>query len=58
MGRIMRTAGETTGDPPTNEGIFQATVEMIERQGGLKLLRTKAPIEVRVIDHADRPSVN
>jgi uncharacterized protein (TIGR03435 family) len=46
------------GKPPSIENMFQATVDAMEDQRGLKLVRTKAPIEMLVIDHAERPSAN
>lgn len=54
---VIRTA-QVDDSGPTNESMFDATVEIIKRQTGLELIRTKAPIEVVVIDHVDRPSPN
>jgi uncharacterized protein (TIGR03435 family) len=57
MDSITRMA-QINNEGPTNESMFDATVQMIERQAGIKLVRTKAPIEVLFIDHVDRPSPN
>jgi len=51
-------AADTGGTPPSIGSVFQATVNAIEDQLGLKLVRTKAAVEVFVIDHAERPSQN
>jgi uncharacterized protein (TIGR03435 family) len=57
MSNLIRMA-QINGSDPTNESMFDAAVETIGRQTGLKLVRTKAPIQVLVIDHVDRPSGN
>jgi uncharacterized protein (TIGR03435 family) len=41
-------------DPNAPPGLFTA----IEEQLGLKLEATKAPVDVIVIDHVERPSAN
>ena len=41
-----------------NENLFAGLVDLLERQCGLKLRRITAPIEVLVIDRAERPSPN
>jgi uncharacterized protein (TIGR03435 family) len=51
-------ASDAGGAPPSIGSMFQATVNAIEDQLGLKLVRTKAAVEVFVIDHAERPSQN
>jgi uncharacterized protein (TIGR03435 family) len=56
MNKIMAAAGAESGNPGI-AGVFQATVDAIEGLG-LRLVRTKAPIEVLVVDHAERPSGN
>jgi len=56
MNKIMAAAGSESGNPSIGS-VFQATVDAIENIG-LKLVRTKAPVEVLVIDHAERPSQN
>ena len=53
----IAAAGADSG-PPSISSVFQATVDAMEEQTGLKLARTKAPVEVLVIDHAERPSGN
>ncbi len=59
MQKIISAAaeGEAGGQPPSIGSIFQATVDAIEALG-LKLERTKAAVELLVIDHAERPSQN
>jgi len=56
MDRIMAAAGAESGNPSIT-AVFQATVDAMEGLG-LKLVRTKAPVEVLVVDHAERPSGN
>jgi len=57
MSKIMETA-QSGGGPPTNEGMFEAAVGAIQDELGLKLAPTKAPVEILVIDHAEKPSEN
>jgi uncharacterized protein (TIGR03435 family) len=57
MTKIMDAAGAESGSPSIGS-VFQATVDAMEEQTGLKLVRTKAPVEVLVIDYAERPSGN
>ncbi len=56
MNKIMAAAGAESGLPSIGS-IFQATVDAIDSLG-LKLVRVKAPVEVLVVDHAERPSEN
>jgi uncharacterized protein (TIGR03435 family) len=56
MEKIMAAAGADSRNPSIGD-VFNATVDAIETIG-LRLVRTKAPIEVVVIDHAERPSQN
>ena len=58
MGKISAAAADISGTPPSNEGMYRGTVEFIDRQWGLKLIPTKARIEVLVIDRVNRPSAN
>ena len=43
-----------TGDASAAPGLFTA----IQEQLGLKFEATKAPVDVLVVDHAERPSDN
>jgi uncharacterized protein (TIGR03435 family) len=47
-----------TAPAATHEGDTAALFAIIEDQLGLKLVAAKAPIEVMVIDHAEKPSEN
>jgi uncharacterized protein (TIGR03435 family) len=44
--------------PPTNQSIYEATVEALPDQLGLQLAPMKASVEILVIDHAEKPSPN
>ena len=46
--------------PQSAAGEFGGTpfVDALRRQLGLKLVRTKAPVRVLVIDHVEKPSAN
>ena len=55
MTKITEAAADISGTPPTNEGMYRGLVEFIDRQWGLKLIPTKALIEVLVIDRVNRP---
>jgi uncharacterized protein (TIGR03435 family) len=57
MDKVMAAAGAESGNSSISS-IFQATVDALEEQRGLKLVRSKAPVEVLVIDHAERPTQN
>jgi uncharacterized protein (TIGR03435 family) len=56
--KIAEIAVDISGAPPGIEGMYRGTVEFIERQWGLKLVPTNAPVEVLVIDRVNRPSAN
>jgi uncharacterized protein (TIGR03435 family) len=52
--RLQFTDDIAGATPPPNSGIFTA----IQDQLGLKLESARAPVEVLVIDHVERPSGN
>ena len=56
MEKIMAATGEDSGNRSIS-GLFQATVDAMEGIG-LRLVRTEAPVEALVVDHAERPSRN
>ena len=56
MRKIMQAAGADSGAPSIGS-VFQATANALEELG-LRLSPTKAPMEVLVIDHAERPRGN
>jgi uncharacterized protein (TIGR03435 family) len=58
MDKILTPASEAVGGNPSNEATFDETANALNEQLGLKLVSTKAPIEVLVIDRAERPSAN
>ncbi len=58
IGRIAAAASADAGGTPGMGAMFQATVNAVEDQLGLKLARTKAPLDRLVVDHAERPSKN
>jgi uncharacterized protein (TIGR03435 family) len=47
-----------SGVPTTNEGMYEATVNFVQEEFGLKLESQKAQVDVLVIDHVERPSEN
>jgi uncharacterized protein (TIGR03435 family) len=55
--KIMEQAGEG-GGPPTNAKIFDATVENLQDELGLKLTPGKAMLDILVIDRAEMPAGN
>jgi uncharacterized protein (TIGR03435 family) len=57
-GEIDAAAADDAGGTPSMLDTFQATLNALEDQLGLKLMPTKAPIQVLVIDGAERPSEN
>jgi uncharacterized protein (TIGR03435 family) len=57
MDKIMAPFAQGT-EAPTNQGIYDATVNALQDQLGLQLVPTKAPVQILVIDHAERPSAN
>jgi uncharacterized protein (TIGR03435 family) len=56
--KIVAAAAEAAGGAPTIDHMFEATANILESQLGLKLQPTKAPIEVLIVDRAERPSAN
>ena len=51
---LKRCAGAIAMLQPDGPSLFT----LVQEQLGLKLVSTKAPIDVLVIDHAEQPSVN
>jgi uncharacterized protein (TIGR03435 family) len=49
----LKSAPEATREADTG-----ALIEILREQTGLKLVSSKAPFEVIVIDHAEKPSEN
>jgi uncharacterized protein (TIGR03435 family) len=58
MDKILTPASEAAGGNPSNEAIFDGMANALNEQLGLKLVSTKAWIEVFVIDRAERQSEN
>lgn len=58
MAKVMEEASQSVGGTPTNASIFDAMVNAVQDVLGLKLVLTKAPVEISVIDHAEKPSAN
>jgi uncharacterized protein (TIGR03435 family) len=53
------TQGDQTGDPTaTRERMFEATANAIQDELGLKLVPAKVPVEIFVIDHAEKATGN
>jgi uncharacterized protein (TIGR03435 family) len=53
------TEGDQTADPTAmRERMFEATANAIQDELGLKLVPAKASVEIFVIDHAEKVSVN
>lgn len=58
LGLDMEKISAAAGEQPSIGNMFQATVEAMQEQLGLKLTPMKVPIEVLVVDHAERPGAN
>jgi len=58
MSKIMEEAAQSGGGSPTNTSLFEATVNAIQDELGLRLVSTKAPVEILVIDHVEKPPEN
>ena len=54
---VAAAVADAGGTSPSVGNMFQATADAIENRG-LRLVRTKAPVDVLAIDHAERPSAN
>ena len=57
MSKVFAILGRD-GEPTTNESMYQATVSFVEDELGLRLESQKAPVDILVIDHVERPSEN
>jgi len=58
MAKVMQESSQSVGGTPTNGSIFDATLNAVQDELGLKLMPAKAPIEIFVIDHAEKPAEN
>jgi uncharacterized protein (TIGR03435 family) len=47
-----------TAEPTDDGGPNAAMIVAVQEQFGLKVIATKGPLEVLVIDHAEKPSQN
>ena len=57
MEKVFADAAQN-GGPATSASMFEAAANAIQAELGLKLVATKAPIEILVIERAERPSEN
>jgi uncharacterized protein (TIGR03435 family) len=55
VSRIFAPA-QRNGEPPTTADMFEAMASAIDSELGLKLVPTKAQVDVLVIDHAEKPT--
>jgi uncharacterized protein (TIGR03435 family) len=59
MSRIIEEASQGAAGPDEIIGrLFEATANALQDELGLKLAPTKAPVEILVIDHAEKASAN
>ena len=58
IGEVASQGGEAAGPVEMRERMFEATVNAILDELGIKLVPTKTPIEIFVIDHAEKASAN
>jgi uncharacterized protein (TIGR03435 family) len=58
IGEAASQGGEAAGPGEMRERMFEATVNAILDELGIKLVPTKTPIEIFVIDHAEKASAN
>ncbi|HVW09368.1 MAG TPA: hypothetical protein VHC90_12340 [Bryobacteraceae bacterium] len=57
MEKILSTLAQGNG-AATNQNIYEATVEELPDQPGLQLTPGKSPIQLLMIDRAERPLAN
>ena len=58
VSKAMPQSQNDAGQPPTINAIYEATIESIQDQLGLKVVPMKAAMEVLVIDRAEQPAPN
>src|ERR1039457_5739439 len=58
IGEVASQGGEAAGPVEMRERMFKATLNAILDELGIKLVPTKTPIEIFVIDHAEKASAN
>jgi uncharacterized protein (TIGR03435 family) len=59
MAKVFEEAAQgATGPASIIEHMFEATANALQDQLGLKLVPAKAPVEIFVIDHAEKASAN
>jgi uncharacterized protein (TIGR03435 family) len=54
----LRWRSDSTSDPAVDDTNSASLFTALEEQLGLKLERTKGPVDVLVIDHIDHPTPN
>jgi uncharacterized protein (TIGR03435 family) len=58
LGEAASQGGEAAGPVEMRERMFEAAANAIQEELGLKLVPSKAPVEIFVIDHAEKASAN